>query len=413
MQTSIDKEALLGVVSSLRASNSRLRMIYSGSGTRQTFQRTASVMGAIKFESNIVLENALKQISSLCVINHPDKIKAFSMLALEKAEELAQLEVNSKDSKQKFGKENCVMVRTDSKKMKELVISASQEQGIYATSRLDFPKERDNTLKTQGKDCPLVVIATNGSSENTSEQLECGNQILLTIPRTIGHLLSSLQWSYLTDHTLITSHKDYHSQRHKLLQKFIDPVGLLKLLRVFKKNIGKPGLHKLNITDALNGLGVGERGALTWVIEELVRLGTLSYVGVISTLIHVEVIGQNTAKSQNHFLKEITAKSLFICGKFKVHPLTFLSLDSLLIEKLKAEPTVMLTREEFNQIAFAIQNFNQELQTAKQQGLITFEVKDQILLTELVGQLSEIDIQRLINRCWLQEKTSLNNVSII
>lgn len=410
LNTSLDKEALLSVVSSLRTSNPRLQMIYSGSGTKQSFQRTASVVRAIKFESNIVLENTLKKIPNFTVINNPDKIRAFTSIALGKGEELMQLEAHLKESKKKYGKENLLMVYTDSKKLKELVISSSQEQGLPVAGRKDWSKERDASFGNQGKDYPLLIIPTLGFTENGSDQFECGNQLILTIPRSVDHLLTSLQWSYLTDHTLITSHKDYYGQRQKLLQRFIDPVGLLKLLRLIKKYIGKPGLFKLNITETLSWLGVLERSSLTWVIEELVRLGTLDYIGVISTLIHVEVVSQNTAKSQNQFLKELTSRSLFVCGKYKVNPLTFMSLDPMLIEKLKAEPIVMLAREDFNQIANCIQKFNNELHAAKQQGLVNFEVKDQILLTELSGQLSEIDIQRLINRCWLQEKTSLNNV---
>jgi hypothetical protein len=408
--SSLENEVLLGMSSTLKTTNPKLRMIYSFSGGKNLFQRMSFVLKSIKFESQETLNFCLQKNVNFSTIVSQEKVRSMIGFSQERLDALRRSEYQGKGNSFTFTKENTILVISDSKKTRESVLAACQEQGFPVSSRAEIPKEAELTTAVPSDEPSLLVINSYPQTDKTVSQIEVSSRLLLISPKSVDHLFSALVPWPCSETRLVTSGKDYFLQRGKHLNKFIDPVGLLKLLRQFKKNCGKQGLFKLHLNDALNLLGSSERSSLTWVIEELLRLGTISYVGSVPTLIHAEIANQNTSRNQNHLIRDIVSRFQLICGKYKVHPLALINLDHIIAEKLKTEPVSTLTRSDFSQLVFLIENLHNQFLGLKAQNLMNFEVKDHMIFVELSGQLSEIDIQRIIHRSSLQERLALNNV---
>lgn len=400
----------LAAVSSLRSANSELRMAYAVPGGYGRCRAGSSIFKAVLCETEKGKVESVKKFSQLSVLNSSEKLKATIALVHSKYNAFQNLvsQVSEKDIKG-ISSETYFLI-SESKKEREKLYELCQENGVPAVGHPDGVKEIE--VNPQSDDSlPLFTVNTMAPF-NVCKSSICGSsiQILVTSPKNTDELLRAFTWTEESKKMLVVSHKEFNLRRNQLLQEFIDPIGLYKFLRLLKKNVNHQGIFKLSLADSLATLGTQKRSSLVWVLSELSRLETLTYLGHVPSSIQAEFVGPSSAKQTNSAVRDLLSKGQFVCGKYKVCPLLLSGLSQDILDKWKQGNATMLTREDFKRIATFTDGLTEQLGEARKQGIVNIEVKDEAMMVQFTGELSEVDMQRVIRRRAQFEEESVRQV---
>lgn len=369
-----------------------------------------SVLKAVLCESETGIVETVKKLSHFSVVNTADKLKSAITFVVSKYNAFQAMMSKSKENNYKGIVSESYFLISDSKKEREKLFEMCQENVIPLWGTSDGIKGMESKFSTEDR-IPVFTVATMAPFNPPIIVQTCSSvSLLITCPKNLDDLIGNIGCSQYSSSALIISRKEFNLRRNQLLQEFIDPIGLLKILRSLKKNIQHRGIFKLSIAESQSLLGTCKRSSMTWLISELSSLGVIDYLGSIPTAVHVEFIGPSSAKNFNSAVKDLVAKSQLVCGKYKACPATLMGLSQEMLDKWKQGSATVLTRDDLKKISSQSDRFMEQLGEAKKQGVINLEIKDEALLLQFNGELSEVDIQRLIHKRSSFEEESVSQV---
>jgi hypothetical protein len=288
-------------------------------------------------------------------------------------------------------------------------VSSKEESGIAGLSR---SQSQFGASQSELPSTFQLQLVTPPERHMTASSPEV-TRFILNSPKSWEDLLNLITFTKSRIPQVVCAvQKDYTARRSNLLSEFIDPVGLIRMLRNFKKYSKGADLVKLNVNECLTTLGTNKKSSLQWVLKELQAMGVLSMFSYIPTVIHVEIFGANSNKHNDEFVRRLATQGQFLAGKYKINCASFAGLSYSLQQKLNDNKTISFP-EELNSLSSNIDSFMDDLSLRKTKGMLSFEVREESLFVTMDTNLVEPEILRLVQQRSTFESQSVEKLDLL